>query len=235
LVGADGAASRRSRGGCSRDRSDEEGTGKGILGRYLKKLCGHHELHITHAPHLTRRFNAYLHDCIFLFADEAFFAGDKQHGDILKGLITEYTLTVEGKYRAVITIRNRLHLLIVSNRDWVVPASMTARRFAITEALDIDRNDRPYFRALIDQMDNGGLAAMLHELLGRDLSTFEVRDIPDTEELRTQKPLSLSSLDRWWLTVLHRGYLYESRHGAPWFRDWHAFYSTDLLTNSYLQ
>ena len=66
-------------------RSDEEGTGKGILGRYLKKLCGHHELHITHAPHLTRRFNAYLHDCIFLFADEAFFAGDKQHGDILKG------------------------------------------------------------------------------------------------------------------------------------------------------
>jgi len=112
---------------------------------------------------------------------------------------------------------------------------MTARRFAITEALDIHCNHRPYFRAIIDQMDNGGLAAMLHELLGRDLSTFEVRDIPDTEELRTQKLLSLSSLDRWWLTVLHRGYLYESGHGAPWFRDWHAFYSTDLLTNSYLQ
>jgi hypothetical protein len=216
-------------------RSDEEGTGKGLLGRYLVKLCGHHGLHITHAPHLTGRFNAHLHDCCFLFADEAFFAGDKQHGDILKGLITEYTLTIEGKYRAVVIVRNRLHILIVSNRDWVVPASMTARRFAVTEALDTKKGQRAYFRAIIDQMENGGLGAMLHELLHRDLSHFEVRDIPETDELNEQKLLSLSSIERWWLAVLERGFLYRSRHGAPWFGEWQEFYTTSLLLHSYRQ
>ena len=216
-------------------RSDDEGTGKGILGRYLVLMLGQHALHITHALHLTGRFNDHLHDCVFLFADEAFFAGDKAHGDVLKGLITEYTLTTEGKYRPVVPVRNRLHILIISNRDWVVPASITARRFAITEALDTHREDHDYFAAIIKQMDSGGLQAMLHDLLHRDISQFNVRAIPDTEELREQKALSLPSLDRWWLAVLSRGYLWRSRHGAPWFRDWHEFYTTELLMNSYLQ
>jgi hypothetical protein len=216
-------------------RSDEEGTGKGILGRYICRMFGQHALHITHAPHLTGRFNDHLQDCVFLFADEAFFAGDKVHGDILKGLITEYELTIEGKYRAVVTARNRLHILIVSNRDWVVPASITARRFVITEALDTHRGDRAYFTNIVKQMDNGGLAAMLHDLLQRPIADFDFRAIPDTAELREQKALSLPSLDRWWLTVLDRGYLWQSRHGAPWFIEWHEFYTTELLTNSYLQ
>jgi hypothetical protein len=198
-------------------------------------MFGQHGLHITHAPHLTGRFNDHLHDCVFLFADEAFFAGDKAHGDVLKGLITEYTLTTEGKYRPVVTSRNRLHLFIISNRDWVVPASITARRFAITEALDIQLGQHDYFAAIIRQMDSGGLAAMLYDLLHRDITQFNVRAIPETEELRQQKLLSLPSLERWWLTVLARGYLYESRHGAPWFRKWHKFYTTELLVNSYLQ
>jgi hypothetical protein len=216
-------------------RSDEEGTGKGILGRYLVQMLGQHASHITHAPHLTGRFNDHLHDCVFLFADEAFFAGDKAHVDVLKGLITEYTLTTEGKYRPVVTSRNRLHILIISNRDWVVPASITARRFAITEALDTRREDHDYFASIIRQMESGGVQAMLCDLLHRDISQFNVRAIPETEELREQKALSLPSLDRWWLDVLARGYLYESRHGAPWFHDWHDFYSTPLLMNSYLQ
>ena len=216
-------------------RSDDEGTGKGILGRYLCLMLGQHALHIMHAPHLTGRFNDHLQDCVFLFADEAFFAGDKAHGDVLKGLITEYELTIEGKYRAVVSTRNRLHILIVSNRDWVVPASITARRFAITEALDTRRGQRRYFTDIIKQMDSGGLEAMLHDLLHRDITNFDVRAIPDTDELREQKALSLPNLDRWWLAVLSRGYLWRSRHGAPWFTEWHEFYTTTLLMNSYLQ
>jgi hypothetical protein len=113
--------------------------------------------------------------------------------------------------------------------------SMTARRFVITEALDTHRGDRAYFANIIRQMDSGGLAAMLHELRTRDISNFDVRDIPETDEGREQKALSLPSLDRWWLNVLARGYLWRSRHGAPWFAEWHEFYTTELLMNSYLQ
>jgi hypothetical protein len=200
-------------------RSTEKGTGKSLFGRYVVRLFGHHGMHVTHPEHLTGRFNAHLHDCCVLFADEAFFAGDKAHEGTLKGLITEHVLTIEGKYRNAVTVRNLLHVLIASNRDWVVPASIDERRFAVFEALDTRRGDRAYFAAIVKEMDNGGLAAMLHELLHRDISGFEVRDIPQTEALKTQKALSLSSLERWWLAVLERGFLWKSRHGAPWFTD----------------
>ena len=32
-----------------------------------------------------------------------------------------------------------------------------------------------------------------------------------------------------------RGFVWKSRHGAPWFRDWHPVYTTELLWRSYLQ
>jgi hypothetical protein len=76
----------------------EEGVGKGILGRYLVRAFGQHGVHISSAAHLIGNFNAHLRDCVVLFADEAFYAGDKQHEGRLKALITEEILTIEGKY-----------------------------------------------------------------------------------------------------------------------------------------
>ena len=63
----------------------------------LKRIIGQHGLTISNSRHLVGNFNAHLRDCIFLFADEAFFAGDKQHVGVLNSLITDDTLTVEGK------------------------------------------------------------------------------------------------------------------------------------------
>jgi hypothetical protein len=69
-------------------------------------------------------------------------------------------------------------------------------------------------------MNVGGLAAMLHELLARDISGFELRDAPQTEAMKIQKTLSLSSLEKWWLAALSRGFVWKSGHGANYFRDW---------------
>jgi hypothetical protein len=59
--------------------------------------------------------------------------------------------------------------------------------------------------------------------------------VPTTEALAEQKRLSLESLDRWWLIVLHRGFVYRSKYGARIFTDWSEFVATDLLYRSYLQ
>ncbi len=66
-----------------------KGTGKGWMARTFGKLFGRHFMHIANAKHLIGNFNAHLQDCCLLFADEAFFAGDKQHESVLKMLITE--------------------------------------------------------------------------------------------------------------------------------------------------
>jgi hypothetical protein len=213
----------------------EEGTGKGILCRAVTDILGQHGLHITSSTHLVGRFNAHLRDCIALFADEAFFAGDRQHVGVLKGLITEPSIAIEGKGRDVVVAKNLLHVMMASNEDRVVPAGRAARRYAVFEVSEARLNDFPYFKDIQAELDAGGREAMLYELLNRDISGFEVRDIPVTNGLREQKTLSLDSLGQWWQAVLSRGFLYKSKYGTPWFGEWQEFYTTELLFQSYTQ
>ncbi|MFA6922514.1 MAG: DUF5906 domain-containing protein, partial [Gallionella sp.] len=75
----------------------EKGSGKGTLGHFLRAIWGNHGLHISNAKHLVGNFNGHLVDTCFLFADEAFYSGDKQHEGVLKALVTEPTIIVERK------------------------------------------------------------------------------------------------------------------------------------------
>jgi hypothetical protein len=68
------------------------GTGKGALGHTMCRIFGGHAMHISQPEHLVGKFNSHLLDCCFLFADEAFFAGDRRHVSVLKALITERVL-----------------------------------------------------------------------------------------------------------------------------------------------
>lgn len=65
----------------------KKGTGKGTLGRTLSELAGSHGLHISSPEHITGRFNSHLQNCVCLFSDEAFWAGDKAGESVLKQLV----------------------------------------------------------------------------------------------------------------------------------------------------
>jgi hypothetical protein len=213
----------------------KKGTGKGTLGNWMVRLLGQHSVHVYHAKQLVGTFNAHLRDAVFVFADEAFFAGDKANEGMLKGLVTEPIITIEAKYQNAVSIANMTHILMASNSDWVVPTSSDERRFCVMDVSDHRIGDKPYFTALNEQMENGGLAAMLHDLLNMDLANFNVRDVPQTNALADQKRLSMDSLHRWWFTVLQRGFVWRSRYGAEIFMNWSDFVSTELLYRSYLQ
>ena len=213
----------------------KKGCGKGIFGRWVAKGFGQHGMQIFNPVHLVGRFNEHLRDCVLLFGDEAFYAGDKQHEGVLKGLITEPYLVIEGKYQRVVIVPNMLHIVLASNSDWVIPASADERRYGVFDVPDNRVGDIPYFAAIDREMQRGGLAAMLYDLLARDITGFEVRDVPRTEALTIQKTLSLSSLQKWWLAVLSRSFIWKSRHGAKYFCEWHPFYTMELLYRSYLQ
>jgi hypothetical protein len=76
---------------------------------------------------------------------------------------------------------------------------------------------------------------MLYDLLRRDLSRFDHRRIPHTPGLDDQKLRSLDSQHRWLMTVLDRGFVWESHHGVQSFDEWHDFVTTELFDNSYQQ
>ena len=181
------------------------GAGKGTVAQIFGSLWGRHFLHISNAKHLVGQFNAHLRDCAVLFADEAFFAGDKQHESILKTLVTEDTIMVEGKGLDAEVAPNYVHLIMASNDEWVVPAGADERRYFVLDVGEERKQDTAYFRAIRKAMNEGGREALLHYLLAYDLSNFEVRRVPQTEALRRQKELNLDPKLEWLLDIVETG------------------------------
>jgi hypothetical protein len=184
-----------------------EGTGKGVFAREFGRLFGSHFKHVVNAKHLVGHFNAHLQHCSVLYADEAFWAGDRSHESVLKALVTEETILVEPKGIDSYTVRNCIHLVMSSNSEWVVPASADARRYFVLDVSAAHMQDHRYFAALTRQMDNGGRAALLHYLLRFDISNFDVRLVPQTVALADQKTRSRRGVDRLVEIVAHSGIL----------------------------
>jgi len=101
--------------------------------------------------------------------------------------------------------RNCTHLIMASNSDWVVPAGVEERRFFVLDVGEGRMQDSAFFEALDQQLNSSGREALLHLLLNRDLSGFNVRRYPQTQALREQKLLSLELHEELWIEVLKDG------------------------------
>lgn len=181
------------------------GAGKGTLVRLMLRLFGPHGLHVTNGRLLTGDFNGHMHQVLFLFVDEAFWAGDKGGVGILNGYITEPTIAINGKCKDVFTAVNRLKILFAANEEWVVPASADERRYFVLDVPNTRRGDHAYFTRLNRWIDEGGAGAWLHFLLQRDLSAFNPRRVPSTPALDRQKLATLGAFERWVLDCLEQG------------------------------
>lgn len=194
-----------------------KGVGKSIVARLFGQLFGRHHLHVANPSHLVGNFNAHLRDVICLFADEAFFAGDKRHESVLKMLVTEDSIPIEQKGVDVETYPNYVHLLMAANDPHIIRASGDERRYFVLEVRDSAKQNKKMFGDMVKQMAEGGLEALLFHLQSIDLSDFEVRDVPQTDALQEQKLLSMSIDEEWWYRKLQNGRLLES--DSEWTRD----------------
>jgi hypothetical protein len=185
----------------------DRGTGKSTFARVVGELFGQHFLQVTSSRDLTGRFNAHLRDCILLFADEAVWAGSKTEESTLKGLITEPYLSIEGKGRDLYQCRNMLHIIIATNSEWSIPAGLDERRFMAINVGNGRKQNTAYFKGLWQQLNTGGKARLLWELLNTDISKFDPFDVPQTTELLKQKILSLDPQSEWWYEKLDSGML----------------------------
>ncbi len=181
------------------------GVGKSFFAKEFGKLWGRHFMHISNPAHLVGNFNSHMRDCVVLFADEAFYAGDRKHASILKTLITEETIAIEAKGVDVETSPNYIHLLMASNDTHVIPAGGDERRFLVLDVGTGAQKNSSYFAAISKQMNEGGREALLNFLMGVDISDFDVRAVPATDALREQKLLSLNFEEDWWYQKLEEG------------------------------
>ena len=184
-----------------------KGSGKGVWGDVLMIIFGEHGLQIFDPTHLTGKHNQHLQNKLFLFADEAFWAGDKTAERTLKGIVTEKRMMIEPKGVNAFPWPNRLSIYMAANADWVVPASHDERRYAVGNVNERWKQNEDYFVPLFAEIKAGGAAAMLYDLLRMDLGDWHPRKVPQTKALLEQKMLSLTGLEQWWVSMLNVGEL----------------------------
>jgi hypothetical protein len=186
-----------------------QGVGKGVFATYFGKIFGGHFIHIQNQRHLTGNFNVHLKDKLLVYADEAFWGGDKSMAGVLKGLITEKQIFIEPKGLNAFPVDNHMRFIIASNEDWIVPADADDRRMFVLDVSNKYQGNHKYFKALFRQMDNGGCEAMLYDLLKYDYSDVNLREFPRTEALLDQILRSASTIEKFWFEVLMEGDLEE--------------------------
>ena len=108
-----------------------------------------HSYHISDRRHLTGNFNAHLQNCCLLFADEAFWPGDKSRRRHVEAdhhrTHTDHRAERCRQLRREEPPRYRL----ASNEKWVVPAEHSARRYRSEQRLRCPRKGRrDYFDPL---------------------------------------------------------------------------------------
>ena len=162
-------------------------------------------MHITNPRHLTGNFNAHLIDCLLLFADEAFWAGDKSAEGAMKTLVTEEFRAVEIKNKNVFQARNFTRLLIASNKSWVVPSELHDRRFVILDVNPRRKRDTDFFGKMIRQMESGGYEALLWFLMNQKLEEDLRNCMPETNAMRDSKVHSMTPVQAFWYECLVEG------------------------------
>jgi Family of unknown function (DUF5906) len=202
-----------------------KGAGKGLFVQVLRcffKLAQYK--HIRDRKHLVGAFNSHLASCSLLFADEAYWPGQKDAEGALKGLITERDIPIEPKGVDVFMVPNALHIIIAGNDEWIVPASDDERRYAVQDVSPEKVGDSEYFARFVHEMEYGedvpfpapdnlaktyaGAAAMLHDLMAMDLKGWHPRDdVPQTEALDRQKALTRHGMDAFIEQICHDCFL----------------------------
>lgn len=195
----------------------KKGSGKSFFGELIGGLCKPHHRIVSKADHVTGKFNRHLEDTLLLQCDEAYWARNKAAEGALKDLMTNNRITVERKGMDSYSSNNYTRLLFTSNEEWVVPASLDERRFAVFDVSPCQMQNAKYFGDLRRWYDRGGAEHLLHFFKSFDLSSVDVRVAPSTAALDQQKLLSLDTIDQWMLDCISAGEFREQRSNGDVF------------------
>lgn len=194
--------------GCAIVMHGIEGCGKGTFMEAMGRTMGRHYKHLTQEEHLTGRFNGHLQDALLTFADEVTYGGSRKTAGNLKAMVTEPKLTVERKGIDAYSFKNCARIGFASNEDWFIPAGPQSRRWLVLDVLPDKASDERWFGPIYREMDNGGLEAMMAELLERKI-TSDLKVAPVTKGLIGQRERfvesRMDSLQQWWYDCLEAG------------------------------
>jgi hypothetical protein len=198
-----------------------QGIGKGTLGRIFQRIWTATYLQVSNISLVTGSFNAALERAYIVFLDEALFVGDRRASDRLKSLVTEPEILINEKFQPARQIRSFHRFIAATNADHFKATERDDRRDFTLRVSESRKGDHAFWKDLYSEIENGGTEALAYDLLSMDLSDFNVRKKPNTQELLEQKLHSLGPIARWWYECLMEGSLFEDEER------WQEFISTE--------
>jgi hypothetical protein len=182
-----------------------QGVGKDTFVKPLGKLLGPHYAPLSNMHQLIGHFNGHLKNAVLIHANESFWGGHKKEAGALKSMITESYCFIESKGKDPLKIQSFWHIIFSSNEDWPVALDFDDRRFIVLQVSDKHKGDQLYFQELNNELDNGGRAALLYDLLHEDLTDFNPRIMPSLSHAFNIKMRSAESPERYIWEALQVG------------------------------
>lgn len=206
-----------------------QGTGKG---HFADKMLGgcldrQHYVHVVDRKAIFGDFNDVLSGRVLTFVDEATWGGDKRDAGIIKGLITEPTINIARKFLPRVTELSMQHVVLASNEEWPVGIDRDDRRFAVLAVSPRHANSHAYFEPMLEELERGGRAAMIHELLHRPV-TRNLKEPPATDARTRLKRASFQADVAWWFDKLEEGVVLRGHNG------WQSEIEKDQLYEDYV-
>ena len=187
-----------------------QGTGKNIFWGFGDKMFGErYYLYINDMDQLTKNFKAFSVGKIgkiLTVGDEVTYGGGHKANAKLKSRISQIRQLLKKKGIDAVQMRDFQNFVFLTNDDLAVKIETSDRhyrRYAVSECSDCFRVKTAYFTKLAEGFDDPEVAAHFFSYLMRyDLSSFNLRDIPDTQARKNMRDLVKDSVYRYFDTVL---------------------------------
>ncbi len=195
-----------------------KGVGKNMVVEMLgEKLLNKTNYFITdNKEQALSKFNAHLETNLLLTLNELIWTDRGDYDSILKGLITESSRAIERKGFDSIVMDNYSRIVLISNGDWMAPASgRSERRYAIIKFLRDEEasripSDKEFANVYKWYHTQGGKEALMYELMNREIPNNFISKAPYTAGLTEQLEHSLKGVDLFVKEALESGYFGQS-------------------------
>lgn len=147
-----------------------EGTGKSLMMDIMRRIYGRYSRSITQVQ-LQSEFNGWQSSMLFCVAEEVVSASERKNlKNLIQNMITNPVVQINEKNMPVREEASFANFAFLSNEQLPMLLNETDRRFTVINVEKVQTED--YFKALGDEIENGGVQAFYDWLLKYDLEGF---------------------------------------------------------------
>lgn len=161
-----------------------QGTGKNLFFEAVMRIYGKYG-RILDQDALVDKHNDWASRKLFLIADEIVAQAHRfEVKNKLKTLITGNWIRINPKHVAAYDEANHVNLVFLSNEAMPVVLEEDDRRHCVIWTPD--KREPEFYRALLDEIEDGGIAALHDYLLHLDLGDFHPGSLPPDTQAKTE-------------------------------------------------